>query len=80
MKVTLRDNAVTSLKVKGQELGAASPSGFLARDYAADSDVYAFAGGTCKELGLKLETTFSASQDHIVVEGRVADPPAVTAR
>ena len=35
--------------------------------------MYAFADGACKELGLRLETTFSPGQDHIVVEGRVAD-------
>ena len=73
LKLTLRDNTVTSIKLKGQELSAASPSGFLARDFAADSDVCAFAGGACKELGLRLEATFSAGQDHIVVEGSVAD-------
>ena len=73
LKLTLCDNAVTSLKLKGQELSASSPSGFLARDFAADSDVYAFDGGACNELGLRLEATFSAAQDHIVVEGRVAD-------
>ena len=73
LKLTLRDNTVTSLKVKGQELSAATPSGFLVRDFAADSDVYAFDGGSCKELGLRLEATFSAAQDHIVVEGRVED-------
>jgi hypothetical protein len=73
LKLALRDNTVTSLKLKGQELSAASPSGFLARDFAVDSDVYVFAAGACKELGLRLEANFSAGQDHIVVEGRVAD-------
>ena len=73
LKLMLCDTAVTSLQVDGKELSAASPSGFLARDFVADSDVYPFAGGACKELGLKLESTFSAGQDHIAVEGRVAD-------
>ena len=31
------------------------PSGFLARDVAADSDFYGFEGGRCAELGLVLE-------------------------
>jgi len=73
LKLTLRDDTVASLRLKGQELGATSPSGFLARDFAADSDVYPFAAGACKELGLRLQTTFSPSRDHIAVEGRVAD-------
>jgi len=73
LKLTLRDNTVASLKLKGQELSAASPSGFLVRDFAADSDVYAFAGGACKELGLRLEATLRPSQDHIAVEGHVTD-------
>ena len=60
-------------------MSAPSPSGFLARDFAADSDVYAFTDGACKELGLSLEATFSPGQDHIAVEGRVTDLPAATA-
>ncbi len=73
LTLTLRDNTITSLQVGGKELSAPSPSGFLVRDFAADSDVYAFTGGACKELGLKLEATFAPSKDHIAVAGRVTD-------
>ncbi len=73
LKLALRDNTITSLQLDGQELGASSPSGFLVRDFAADSDIYAFAGGACKELGLSLESRFTAGKDHLAIEGRVTD-------
>ncbi len=73
LKLALRDNTITSLQVAGQELGASSPSGFLVRDFAADSDIYAFTGGACKELGLSLESSFTAAKDHLAIEGRVTD-------
>ena len=73
LKLTLRDNTITSLQLDGKELSAPSPSGFLVRDFAADSDVYAFAGGVCKELGLNLEVNFVPGQDHVAIAGRVTD-------
>ncbi len=73
LKLTLHDNTITSLQLDGKELSASSPSGFLVRDFAADSDVYAFTGGACKELGLNLEASFNAAKDHLAVEGRVTD-------
>ena len=73
LKLTLRGSTVTSLQLDGKELGAASPSGFLARDFAADSDIYAFNDGDCKALGLKLDVNFSPGRDHLAIEGRVAD-------
>ena len=73
LNLTLRDNTITSLQVEGKELVASSPSGFLARDFAADSDVCAFTSGACKELGLALEANFNPGRDHIAVEGRVTD-------
>ena len=73
LRLTLRDNTITSLQVDGKELSAPSPSGFLARDFAADSDICAFTNGACQELGLNLEAKFSPSRDHLAVEGRVTD-------
>jgi hypothetical protein len=73
LKLTLRDSTITSLQLDGKELSAPSPSGFLARDFAADSDIYAFTGGACQELGLNLEANFTQGQDHIAIDGRVSD-------
>src|ERR1035437_1932410 len=73
LKLTLRDNTITSLQLDGKELSGPSPSGFLVRDFAADSDVYAFTGDACKVLGLKLETSFNDAKDHLAIEGRVTD-------
>jgi hypothetical protein len=73
LRLTLRDNTITSLQVDGKELSAPTPSGFLARDFAADSDICAFTNGACQELGLNLEAKFSPSRDHLAIEGRVTD-------
>ena len=73
LNLTVQDNKLTSLQVGGLELAGASPSGFLVRDVAADSDVYAFAGNSCQELGLSLEANFSLAQDYLAVQGRVID-------
>jgi len=73
LRLTVRDNTITSLQVNGNEFAASSPSGFLVRDFAADSDVYAFTGDACHELGLKLEASYNAAKDHLAVEGRVTD-------
>jgi hypothetical protein len=73
LKLTLRDNTISSLQLDGKETSAASPSGFLVRDFAAGSDIYAFSGGACKELGLNLEADLSAGRDHLAIEGRVTD-------
>jgi len=73
LKLTLHDNTITSLQVDGKELRAPSPSGFLVRDVAADSDVFAFTNGACQELGLKLEARFNPAKDHLAIEGRVID-------
>jgi len=85
LKLTMQGHTVTSLQVDGRELATDAPSGFLARDVAANSDVYGFVaqGGlagtrrpydaTCPELGLKVQADFTAKRDHIVVQGRVSD-------
>ena len=73
LRMELRDGAVASLQVGGRELAGTAPSGFLARDVAANSDFYALADGECPELGLKLRSSFRAEAGQIVVQGRVAD-------
>ncbi len=73
LQIRLSGGAVTSLLDNGVGLAGTAPSGFLARDVAANSDVYPFEAGECPELGLKLETTFRAEAGHIAVQGRVSD-------
>jgi hypothetical protein len=73
IKLTLRDYTITSLQLAGKELSAPSPSGFLVRDVAADSDVFAFTNSACQELGLKLKARFNPAKDHLAIEGRVID-------
>lgn len=73
LSLTMRDNRITSLQVDGKELGAPSPSGFLVRDFAVNSDVYAFTDGACKDLGLSLEASFNAAKDHLAIAGSVTD-------
>jgi hypothetical protein len=73
LQMQLQDGAVASLQAGGRELAGAAPSGFLARDVAANSDIYSLAEGECPELGLKLRSAFRAEADHIVVQGRIAD-------
>ena len=73
LRLGLRGTAVSSLQVGGKELGDSSASGFLARDYAADSDFYGFRDGACSDLGLKLDAEFNPSSDHITVSGRLTD-------
>ncbi len=72
-KSTLGDKEITRLRTGGKELATDSPSGFLARDYAVNSDVFAFSGDICPELNLRLKTQIKAQQDSILFEGRVSD-------
>ena len=73
LKVELAGGRVSSLTVNGRELSAAVPSGFLARDVAANSDFFTFTDGTCEELNLRLETAVTAASNHLVVDGKVTD-------
>ena len=73
LEMRLRDGAVASLQAGGRELAGTAPSGFLARDVAANSDFYSLAEGECPELGLKLRSAYRAEAGHIVVQGRIAD-------
>ncbi|HVV71124.1 MAG TPA: hypothetical protein VHI52_06450, partial [Verrucomicrobiae bacterium] len=73
LKLRWREGAVESLQVEGHELACSAPSGFMARDVAANSDFYGFTKSKCPELGLALETESKAEADHIVFDGRVRD-------
>ena len=73
LRLELRAGAVASLQLGGAELAGAAPSGFLARDVAANSDFYPLAGGKCPELGLELQSACHAEAEHIAVEGRIGD-------
>lgn len=73
LKLEFTAGRVTSLELNRRELAGSAPSGFLARDVAANSDFFSFADDTCAELKLRLETTVTAKASHLVVEGRVSD-------
>jgi hypothetical protein len=73
LKLSLCDNRVTSLKVDGNELTTNSPSGFLVRDVATNSDIYSFTRGQCPELGLTLDASVNALPDGLVLQGTVSD-------
>jgi hypothetical protein len=73
LRLGLAGSRVVSLEVDGRDLTGRVPGGFLARDVAANSDVYLFEEGACPELGLRLEAAVTARSNHVVIEGRVAD-------
>ena len=73
LQLEFRGDAVSSLKVGGQELAGAASSGFFARDVAVGSDFFAFGEGHCPELGLGLQVNWSARSDAVMVEGRLSD-------
>jgi len=73
LRLTLRDNAITSWQAGARKFQGYPLSGFMVRDVAADSDFYFVQKGACPELGLKLETRFTPQADHIAVAGRLTD-------
>ena len=75
LRLGLADQRVISVKVDGRELAAPAPGGFMARDVAANSDVYGFTGGACPELGLQLNATVTAQSNHVVIQGRLTSTP-----
>ncbi len=73
LQLALHDQAVVGFAAADLKSPSNSPIGFLARDVAANSDVFAFENGTCAELGLRIEARFTAHSNHIEVLGRVTD-------
>ena len=73
LALALRDDTVVSLNAAGRELVTDSPSGFLVRDVAANSDFYRFENGICQPLDLKLKFQIQSRPDHLVIEGRLSD-------
>jgi hypothetical protein len=73
LTLAMRDNTIVSLNNSGRELVTNSPSGFLARDVASGSAFYAFEGGQCRPLDLKLAVLFRSLTDHLLIEGRLSD-------
>lgn len=70
----MQNGRISSLKIGRAEMAVDAPSGFLARDVAADSDFYQVApGGSCPELGLNLQANFQASSNCISVQGSVSN-------
>ena len=65
---------ITSLTLGGVELAAADvPSGFLAQDAAAGTELCAFADGKCDSLGLTLVANMTAEDECIRVSGQLKD-------
>jgi hypothetical protein len=73
LQLKLTGERVTGLSIADRELAGSAPSGFLARDMAARSDLFAFENGACPELNLTLNTTITSQSDHLVFEGSVTD-------
>jgi hypothetical protein len=73
LQMTLTGGRVTGLSIDDLELACEAPSGFLARDLAAGSDVFTFDDDACPELNLRLNMTVNSKPDHLVIEGTVTD-------
>ncbi|OUS75525.1 hypothetical protein B1748_16825 [Paenibacillus sp. MY03] len=84
LSLSLGDNGIASLKQDNVELKVPGvPSGFLIRDQAADSNLYAFrrtgAGtaneykGRVEDLGLEVDADFEELDNAIKVTGRLTD-------
>lgn len=73
LRLGLDGSRVVSLQLDGRELAGRQAGGFLARDVAADSDVFAFEEGECPELGLHLSASVTTHADHLVIEGRLTN-------
>jgi len=73
LTLTMSGSTVASLKFAGKEMASDAPSGFLVRDVADNSDIYAFQHSECPELGLKIKTQFLAQSNHVAIEGRLSD-------
>ena len=73
LRLGLAGSRAVSLQVDGRELATGGPGGFLARDVAAGSDVFAFENGECAELGLRLTHTVETNAGHLAIQGRVTN-------
>jgi len=73
LRLGLAGSRVVSLQLDGRELAGSAPGGFLVRDVAANSDVFAFANGECPELGLRLEFSVRAHPHHLAIRGRLTN-------
>jgi hypothetical protein len=73
LTLELRGHWVTDLQIGGRACAGPVPGGFFARDVAADSDLFGFAGDVCPELDLRLETKWETHPDHLAVRGRLRD-------
>lgn len=69
----LAGSRVVSLQLEGRELAGRQAGGFLARDVAANSDVFAFEDGDCPELGLRLTATVRSNAGYLALEGRLTN-------
>ncbi len=71
---------VASLNIGGREVDTTAPSGFMARDVAANSHYYSFVGGALRHVEIALDVRARATTDHIAIEGRLADTSGARSR
>ena len=72
LKLTFEGERIANLILDGRELATDTASGFLVWDVGTNSDVHPFVDGECAELGLRLNTTITAANDHLAIEGRIS--------
>jgi hypothetical protein len=73
LELELRGYCFESARANRRALSVRSLPGLLVRDVAANSDFHSLNQGVCAELGLRLQTTWTAQSNHLVLEGRVSD-------
>ena len=73
LSLSMNNGRVSALGLDERDVKSAAPGGFLVRDVANASDYYALGEGDNAALKLNLKTKITAADDHIVVEGSVAD-------
>jgi len=73
IELTVSDASLGTLRLEGQEVPRGTVAGFLIRDFAANSDFFAFTNGRCQDLGLELEAGYTAKPTHLEIDARLRD-------
>ena len=63
----------TQITLDGTNVTAPTAGGWLARDAAANSDIFAFENGACSQLNLRLTNRVEVRPDHLGFETEVSD-------
>jgi cephalosporin-C deacetylase-like acetyl esterase len=67
------DGNIAALRLDERNVTSNAPGGFLVRDVANASDYHPLRAGRNEALKLQLEAKVTEANDHIAIEGRVAD-------